>query len=93
MVDKTLLHLELNAKGDLVAGRAPELAGGVECVAFSPGAGAVSCLFQRSSPLGRARFRALLLFAGLFFLFPGVRRRQPGRGESLSNITVSLRHV
>jgi hypothetical protein len=41
MIDKTLLHLELNAKGELVAGRAPELTSGIECVAFSPGAGAV----------------------------------------------------
>lgn len=36
LVDNSLLHLELNAKGDLVPARSPEAASKAECVAFSP---------------------------------------------------------
>ena len=36
LVDNSLVYLEVNAKGDLVAGRAPEVASKVECVALSP---------------------------------------------------------
>ena len=49
LADNTLLVLELNAKGDLVPGRVPEVASKVECVAFSPPVGSAQ----------RARFMAV----------------------------------
>ena len=36
LLDNSLVYLEVNSKGDLVAGRAPEVSTKVECVALSP---------------------------------------------------------